>query len=130
MGLVFAALAGAAIAALSWSVGQPGGATTVTAADGRPMTVYAVTNPGSNEITVRHVITNAAGFRHQFDSKVPPNSTARFRLRDMPQVPSPFNGALVLSADRPFIATVVDFDIDPTGERPKLLAHSRRVLAR
>jgi hypothetical protein len=76
----------------------------------RPMTVYAVGNPNPAAITVEHVITNTEGFRHSFTSSVGAGEVAEYHLRDIPEVPSPFLGAMTLSAGLPFTASVVGYD--------------------
>ena len=86
-------------------------ATSTTPTPGpRAMTVYAVTNPNAVTLDVEHVITDPSGFRHSFWSRVPPNSTAEYHLRDIVEVPSPFRGSLDLYADRPFTARIVGYD--------------------
>ncbi len=74
------------------------------------MTVYEVTNPNAAEIAVEHAIVGSDGSRYVFWSHVPANSAARYRVRDMEGVPSPFQGTLTLSSDHPFEARIVGYD--------------------
>ena len=74
------------------------------------MTVYTVTNPNSFEIEVGHEIVNASGFSYRFQSRIPPNGAAIYHLQDLPQVPSPFQGSVMLTSDNPFDAKVVGYD--------------------
>lgn len=76
----------------------------------RLMTVYAVTNPQAVDLTVEHVISDASGFTHRFWSQVPAGGTVEYHLRDMPEVPSPFDGSVTLSAELPFTAAIVGSD--------------------
>jgi hypothetical protein len=76
----------------------------------RLMTVYTVTNPQAVDLTVEHVISDASGFQHRFWSQVPAGGTVDYHLRDMPEVPSPFDGSVTLAAELPFTATIAGGD--------------------
>ena len=74
------------------------------------MTIYAVTNPNRVPIDVLQVISDGKGFSFTFSQRIPPGATNQFHLRNMPQVPSPFKGAVKLSANLPFTARIVGYD--------------------
>lgn len=74
------------------------------------MTVYRVTNPNAVPLDVEHVISDSNGFRYSFWGQIPAGQAVDYRLRDMPQVPSPFQGAVTLSANLPFTAQIVGAD--------------------
>ncbi len=74
------------------------------------MTVYRVANSNSVDLDIQHVIANASGFSYTFRSRVPANSVTTYHLRDIAQVPSPFQGSVTLSADLPFAAEIVGYD--------------------
>jgi hypothetical protein len=74
------------------------------------MTVYRVTNPNAVPLDVEHVISDNNGFRYSFWAQVPAGQAADYHLRDMPQVPSPFQGAVNLSANLPFTAQIIGTD--------------------
>lgn len=74
------------------------------------MTVYAVTNNNPVDLDVEHVITSPSGFKHSFWSRVPAGKTVRFHLKDIPEIPSPFEGSLTLNADKPISAEIVGYD--------------------
>src|SRR5262245_54108043 len=74
------------------------------------MTVYAVTNPNTVAINVEHVFAGASGFQYVFWTRILPNSTATYHVRDLPQVRSPFQGTLSLYADMSFSAQVTGYD--------------------
>lgn len=82
------------------------------------MTEYTVTNPNSFTLNVEHVITNTVGFNDTFWTQIPPNSSVTYDLRDMTQVPDPFQGTLTLYADHPFTAQVTGYDYLPSTGTP------------
>ena len=80
------------------------------------MTVYTVTNPNSFSLNVEQVITNTMGFNATFWTQIPANSSVTYHLRDISQVPDPFQGTLSLYASQPFTAQVTGYDIlSPTA---------------
>lgn len=81
-------------------------------------TKYAVVNGNATAITVQHTITNTLGFNYTFWATVPASSTMQYRLTDMPQVPSPFNGILNLESEMFFQAHIVGYEWSggPTGK--------------
>lgn len=81
------------------------------------MTIYTVSNPNTTTINVENVISNSDGFRYTFWSQVPPNGAIVLHLRDIAQIPTPFNGQIQLFADQPFTAQVTGFDY-PTSTTP------------
>jgi hypothetical protein len=78
------------------------------------MTVYRVTNGNAEAIDVLHTISDQFGFRHSFWTLVPAGGDVTIHLRDVAQVPSPFQGSVELTATQPFIAEVLGFDLQET----------------
>ncbi len=81
-----------------------------------PMTVYAVGNPNTEVIEVRHIFTDTNLFRYEFISSVPAGSINEYHVRDMVGIPSPFRGSMTLQSSHPFTAAVVgtDYSSSPT----------------
>lgn len=109
--LVVALLLGAAILASSRSA-RPALALTAAAPTPGPgaMTVYSITNPNSATLNVQQVISDSNGFSYTLWSDIPAGSTITYHLRDIPQIPSPFQGTLTLYASQPFTAQIVGYD--------------------
>lgn len=80
------------------------------------MTVYAVTNPNTVALTVRHILVGREGTVYVFSQQIPAMETFIYHLRDMPQVPSPFQGSLTLESNLPFRAWIVGFDYPLPGD--------------
>lgn len=74
------------------------------------MTVYSVTNSNGTTLSVEHVIMDPSGFNFSFWSQIPPGATVTYHLRDIAQVPSPFQGTMTLYASQPFVAQIVGYD--------------------
>jgi len=83
-------------------------------ANSNSMTIYTVTNPNSFVLTVNHNFTNSSGFQYSFSSQIPANRTVTYHVSNIPQIPTPFQGAVTLSASSPFTAQIVGYDI-PLG---------------
>jgi hypothetical protein len=78
------------------------------------MTVYRVTNGNAEAIDVLHTVSDPFGFRHSFWTLVPAGGDVTIHLRDVPEVPSPFQGDVQLTAAQPFVAEVLGFDLQET----------------
>ena len=74
------------------------------------MSVYRVTNANSGVLSIQHDFTDGKGFTYSFRSQVPPGAYEEYHLRDMPQIPSPFEGTVFLAADLPFAAEIAYYD--------------------
>jgi hypothetical protein len=73
-------------------------------------TVYAVTNPNTTALLVTHTHTSDAGIVVlTFADTVPAATTVQYRVLDMPAIPSPYSGSLLLEADQPFTADVTGY---------------------
>lgn len=83
------------------------------------MTVYQVENAncGGSDLIISSNITDTLGFSEFVTHTVGVGSISQIHLRDLPSVPSPFTGAMTISADQPFIAEVVGYDY-PSGMEP------------
>ncbi len=80
------------------------------------MTVYEVVNANGAPLSILHEIQNLQATPvWSFSDTVPAASSSQYHARDMAQIPSPFDGQVVLSADSPFTAAVVDYDYPPTA---------------
>ncbi len=77
-------------------------------------TIYSVTNPYTFTLTVQHVFTTTLGFRYSFWDDVPPLATSTYHVSAMPQIPSPFRGAVTLYASLPFLTQIVGYDYPST----------------
>ena len=82
----------------------------VTTSPGGPMTVYIVINPNDVPLNVQNVIAGPGTFNYSFWQTIPPYGSAINHLRDIPQIPTPFQGTLRVYANRPFSAKIVGFD--------------------
>lgn len=78
------------------------------------MTVYNISNANATTLNVQNVISNSSGFSYTFWNQVPANSSVVVHVRDIAQVPSPFNGQVQLYADQPFTAQITGYDY-PSG---------------
>jgi hypothetical protein len=113
------------IAGLAWvaSARPPfARATTLAATAPTPgpgaMTIYAVTNQSTVTLNLQHIFSDSSGFYYSFTSQIPPSSTVEYHVKDMPQVPSPFQGSLTLRGDQSFTAQIVGYDypsVTPTA---------------
>lgn len=74
------------------------------------MTVYAVTNSNVDELYTEHTIYDQSGFQYVFSRVVPAGAVLEVHLRDLPQVPSPFLGAVKIEAERAFTAEIIGSD--------------------
>ncbi|MBX6771944.1 MAG: hypothetical protein IRY83_09480, partial [Chloroflexi bacterium] len=82
------------------------------------MTIYAVTNQSTVTLNLQHIFSDSSGFYYSFTSQIPPSSTVEYHVKDMPQVPSPFQGSLTLRGDQNFTAQIVGYDypsVTPTA---------------
>ncbi len=80
------------------------------------MTIYQVDNPGVSGLLVQHDFSNAQATPvYSFSDTVPASASTQYHVRDMTQIPSPFEGQVVLSASQPFSAEVVPYDYPPTS---------------
>src|SRR5579875_2061057 len=105
------------LAAVAASIGLqhrivPAGAISLNAPTPGPgaMSIYAVTNPNTTTLNLQHVISDASGFAYTFTSQIPAGATVEYHVRDIPQVPSPFQGSVTLYGDQPFTAQIVGYD--------------------
>ncbi len=79
-------------------------------------TIYEVVNGNASPLLVLHQIENLQATPvWSFSDTVPASSSAQYHARDMTQIPSPFEGQVVLSADSPFTAAVVAYDYPDTA---------------
>jgi hypothetical protein len=74
------------------------------------MTVYAVTNPNIAALDLKHTFTDGFGFEYIMWTLLPAGTMREFHLRDLPQIPSPFQGYVNLEAPETFIAKVTGYD--------------------
>lgn len=79
------------------------------------MTIYAVTNSNTTTLNLQHTVTDGSGFQYTFASQIPPQTTVQYHVRDIPQIPSPFQGSVSLRGDVPFTAQIVGYDYPATG---------------
>lgn len=79
------------------------------------MTVYRVTNPNAERLRVVHRFYDGLGFSHSLSDSVRPARSKRYHVRDVPAVPSRWQGWAELTADRPFSAEVVGYDYPEVG---------------
>ncbi len=109
--LAVAFILGVVILASTWSA-RPALALTAGAPTPGPgaMTVYSIANPNSVTLNVQQVVSDSNGFNYTFWSQIPAGSTVTYHLRDIPQIPSPFQGTLTLYASQPFTAQIVGYD--------------------
>lgn len=81
----------------------------------RAKTVYQVDNPNAEPLVTTHDITNLELTPvFTFVDTVPANSSTQYHVRDMPQIPEPFEGEVAITSDQPFTAEVVGYDYPPT----------------
>ena len=90
-----------------------------------PMTVYMVINPNDAPLNVQHVIAGPGSFSFSFWTTIPPHASATYHLRDIPQIPSPFQGTLRVYGNRPFSAQLVGYD-NAAGQNSIFLPLVRR----
>jgi len=109
--LAVALLSGVVILTSTWSA-RPALALTAAAPTPGPgaMTVYSITNPNSVTLSVQQVVSDSNGFNYTFWSQIPAGSAVTYHIRDIPQIPSPFQGTLMLYASQPFTAQIVGYD--------------------
>ena len=75
------------------------------------MTVYSVINVDALPLDALHTFRDAQGVVvYQFQAAVPADTQNQYHVRDMAQIPSPFQGEVAISADRAFSAFVVGYD--------------------
>ncbi|HEX5414447.1 MAG TPA: hypothetical protein VFZ25_02200 [Chloroflexota bacterium] len=79
------------------------------------MTVYAITNPNQTPLNVQQVFADSSGFNYTFSSTIPSGGTTTYHVRDIPQIPSPFQGTLTIYASQTFTAQIVGYDYPPGG---------------
>ena len=77
-------------------------------------TIYRVTNANATALDVLHTISDPFGFRHSFWTLVPAGGDVTIHLRDIPEVPSPFQGEVQLAAALPFAAELIGYDLAET----------------
>jgi hypothetical protein len=83
-------------------------------------TVYSVYNGNTTALAVLHTFKDAGGNPvYQFEDSLPPNSNNQYHVADMAQIPSPFSGTVVVSADQQFTASVIGYDY-PDARIPTL----------
>jgi hypothetical protein len=79
-------------------------------------TIYTVTNANTMGLLVNHTHTQDSGVVVLvFSDTVPAGTTIQYRVIDMPAIPSPYVGSLLLEADQPFLAEVVGYTYPPTA---------------
>lgn len=79
------------------------------------MSIYEVTNPNANTLTVQQTFNGPNGFTYSLWSQVPPNSSRTIHVSNIPQIPSPFNGTVQITADGPFTAQIIGYDYPPSS---------------
>jgi hypothetical protein len=102
--------------------GQPGQASPLPSSELTPrlgaMTIYSVTNLSTVNANVQHVFQDSTGVTtYEFTDQLPPAALRLYHVRDMPQIPSPFEGKLRLISDQPITALIVDYDY-PSAATP------------
>lgn len=87
---------------------------TVIAGIGTPqagaMSVYQVGNLAGETITITHRFADANGFLWLMTTTIPSGEVRVYRLRDLPAIPSPWQGSLTLDSTAPFTASVTGYD--------------------
>ncbi len=77
-------------------------------------TIYTVTNSNPLTLYVQHTFSDSNGFFFTFQSQIAPGSVGTYHLSAMPQIPSPFQGSMVLYGNSPFTAQIVGYDYAST----------------
>ena len=89
------------------------------------MSIYTVTNGNASPVSIQHSFVNKSGVTiYAFTSSVPAQATSEYHVRDITQVPSPFDGSVTLSGSLQFTAQVVGYDYPSAGPTPTATATS------